>query len=130
MKKIWIAALLISFTAATVQASELRYQPVNPSFGGFPGNADGLMRSAEAQKDTDDSLSDAREDFGSQVTRYLLSNIASNISEAILGEDAAASGIFTVEGTTIEFTNNGTVVDIIITNASGSTQLQIPAPTF
>lgn len=33
-------------------ASELRYQPVNPTFGGNPMNASGLQSAASAQNDT------------------------------------------------------------------------------
>ena len=116
--------------AQPVSASELTYQPVNPAFGGFAANADWLLATAEAQRDEETSLTDPREDFASQVSRFLLSNIASNISNQILGEDAADSGVFVIDGTTIEFANDGTNVDVTISSPTGSTTLQIPSPTF
>lgn len=129
MRQLFISAslLLLPFS---VSASEMRYQAVNPAFGGYPGNGDYLMRTADAQKPTKSSLGDPRETFGAQVTRYLLSSIAANISSQILGEDAADSGIFVLQDTTIEFNRVGSIVNVTITNATGSTNLQLPVQTF
>lgn len=125
-----ITGLLAVLLAQPAQASEITYQPVNPAFGGFAGNADWLLATAEAQRKEENTSTDPREDFASQVSRFLLSNIASNISNQILGEDAADSGIFIIDGTTIEFNNDGTNVDVTISSPTGSTTLQIPSPTF
>ena len=51
----WISGLLIGLaSAAAVQATELVYTPVNPSFGGNPLNGTWLLNNAQAQNDHDD----------------------------------------------------------------------------
>lgn len=47
--KVWI--LLAMSTQLGVYAGELRYMPVNPTFGGNPLNSSGLQANASAQND-------------------------------------------------------------------------------
>lgn len=91
----WISGLLIGFaSAAAVQATELVYTPVNPSFGGNPLNGTWLLNNAQAQNDYDDpdiqsrstvAGTSALERFSSQLQSRLLGQLLDNISTGNTG---------------------------------------------
>src|SRR3982750_65630 len=79
---------------ALVQATELVYTPINPSFGGNPLNGTWLLNNAQAQNDYDDpDLKDrttvagtsALERFTSQLQSRLLGQLLDNISTGNAG---------------------------------------------
>ncbi|MFC3607525.1 curli assembly protein CsgF [Stutzerimonas tarimensis] len=78
--------------AGTLHASELVYQPVNPSFGGNPLNGGWLLGNAQAQNDHENPNArsllrnqSALERFTSQLESRLLSQLLSNISDGNAG---------------------------------------------
>jgi len=83
-----VTSLLLSWCAV---ASELRYTPVNPTFGGNPLNASGLQASATAQND-----------FKAPVAPPLtaLQKFTANIESAIISklQTAAINGLFDSKG--------------------------------
>jgi len=91
----WISGLLIGLaSAAAVQATELVYTPVNPSFGGNPLNGTWLLNNAQAQNDYDDpdlksrstvAGTSALERFTSQLQSRLLGQLLDNISTGNTG---------------------------------------------
>ncbi|QAX85788.1 curli production assembly protein CsgF [Pseudomonas sp. DTU12.3] len=91
----WISGLLIGLASATaVQATELVYTPVNPSFGGNPLNGTWLLNNAQAQNDYDDpdlkkrttvAGTSALERFTSQLQSRLLGQLLDNISTGNTG---------------------------------------------
>ena len=91
----WISGLLIGLaSAAAVQATELVYTPVNPSFGGNPLNGTWLLNNAQAQNDHDDpdlksrssvAGTSALERFTSQLQSRLLGQLLDNISTGNTG---------------------------------------------
>ncbi|MGY2438496.1 curli assembly protein CsgF [Pseudomonas sp. SDO52101_S400] len=91
----WISGLLIGLaSAAAVQATELVYTPVNPSFGGNPLNGTWLLNNAQAQNDFDDpdlkkrstvAGTSALERFTSQLQSRLLGQLLDNISTGNTG---------------------------------------------
>ncbi|MFI8223676.1 MULTISPECIES: curli assembly protein CsgF [unclassified Pseudomonas] len=92
---LWISGLLIGLaSAAAVQATELVYTPVNPSFGGNPLNGTWLLNNAQAQNDYDDpdlkkrttvAGTSALERFTSQLQSRLLGQLLDNISTGNTG---------------------------------------------
>ncbi|MCF4998480.1 curli production assembly protein CsgF [Pseudomonas syringae] len=77
-----------------VQATELVYTPVNPSFGGNPLNGTWLLNNAQAQNDYDDpdlksrttvAGTSALERFTSQLQSRLLGQLLDNISTGNTG---------------------------------------------
>lgn len=77
-----------------VQATELVYTPINPSFGGNPLNGTWLLNNAQAQNDYDDpdlkkrtSLAgtSALERFSNQLESRLLGQLLDNISSGNTG---------------------------------------------
>lgn len=125
------AGLLLA--ALPAAASELIYQPVNPSFGGNPFNGSYLLSIANAQNLylPERTRLSPIQDFERRVQSALLGRIASEITNQILGEDAKDSGVFQIDSTRIEFQYVGDEVFISISDgAGGSTEIIIPAPTF
>jgi curli production assembly/transport component CsgF len=81
-------------SCSLVQASELVYTPINPSFGGNPLNGTWLLNNAQAQNDYDDpdfknrtSLAgtSALERFSNQLESRLLGQLLDNISTGNAG---------------------------------------------
>ncbi|MFG6203709.1 curli assembly protein CsgF [Pseudomonas retamae] len=103
---LWISGLLIGLaSAATVQATELVYTPVNPSFGGNPLNGTWLLNNAQAQNDHDDpdiksrsavAGTSALERFTSQLQSRLLGQLLDNISTGNTGSLSTDSFIVNV----------------------------------
>lgn len=102
----WISGLLIGLASATaVQATELVYTPVNPSFGGNPLNGTWLLNNAQAQNDYDDpdlksrssvAGTSALERFTSQLQSRLLGQLLDNISTGNAGSLSTDSFIVNV----------------------------------
>ncbi len=92
-RSIPLAFLLTTVTMAS--ASELLYQPVNPSFGGNPNYGAYLLNSAKAQNQFDDPDAPSRkeltptEEFNQRLQRSLLSRMTSIISRSVIGDNGA-----------------------------------------
>lgn len=89
--------LLTSFLAValvvSVQADELVYTPINPSFGGSALNGSWMLNQAQAQDTTEDpnatrsrnDLSDL-DQFNNLLQRSILSRLSSAITGSIVGD--------------------------------------------
>ncbi|MCP1419743.1 curli production assembly/transport component CsgF [Pseudomonas laurylsulfativorans] len=93
---LWLLGLWFAGAGSSglVQATELVYTPINPSFGGNPLNGTWLLNNAQAQNDYDDpDLKDrttvagtsALERFTSQLQSRLLGQLLDNISTGNTG---------------------------------------------
>lgn len=126
-----VAGLAVSSPAL---ASEIRYQPINPSFGGNPFNGAYLLGNADAQNDNVRPRQevDPIENFERTVTNSLLNRISQDITDQILGENAADSGEFSIGDTLLTFNRQGDIVVINIADVVGGTQttVEVPAPVF
>jgi len=102
----WMSGLLLGVASvAAVQATELVYTPVNPSFGGNPLNGTWLLNNAQAQNDHDDpdlksrstvAGTSALERFTSQLQSRLLGQLLDNISTGNTGSLSTDSFIVNV----------------------------------
>lgn len=125
-----LCAIAATAWMSAASASELTYQPINPSFGGNPFNSSHLLALAEAQNQYIDEprfsagasgLSQS-ELFVRQLQSRLLSGLASQVSDAIFGENAQDSGEIVFGDQTITFERGLEFIDIAIFDAvSGST---------
>ena len=88
-----------------VQATELVYTPINPSFGGNPLNGTWLLNNAQSQNDYDDpdlksrssvAGTSALERFTSQLQSRLLGQLLDNISTGNTGSLSTDSFIVNV----------------------------------
>ncbi|MFJ3486815.1 curli assembly protein CsgF [Pseudomonas sp. NPDC090202] len=88
-----VSLLALAGASASVQASELVYVPVNPSFGGNPLNGPVLLNQANAQNgftDHSSSSSSAQNtltQFNSMLQSAILSRVSSAITSSIVGAD-------------------------------------------
>ena len=139
---ITLASLMLVTSAA--HASELVYTPVNPTFGGSPYNSSHLLSIASAQRSA--TASDAKSSsatgsssgttndnttadlFVSQLQSRLLSALASQVTEAIFGDDPQDSGTITFGDTEITFDQTGNSIALTITDFTDGTVTHIEVP--
>jgi len=126
-----LAALVLGTPAS---AQEMVYRPTNPSFGGDPFNSSHLLSIANAQNDYKApaaSSSSTTDLFIRQLQSRLLSSLASQVSDAIFGENPQESGTIVFGDQVISFERGLESVQLVIVdNATGSrTEIEIPLLT-
>lgn len=116
-------------------ASELKFEFVNPTFGGNPLNSQHLYAGADRQNQYDDVETDASsvststgDLFVKQLESQLYAALAGQITEALFGPDAQDEGTFVFGTQTITFTRGLTSIAIdIFDSATGSTtHIEVP----
>jgi curli production assembly/transport component CsgF len=126
-----LAAGLALGAASAAAAQQLVYQPINPLFGGNPGNTTQLETDANAQnefkpKSTTANLTQAQL-FAQQLQSQLLASLANQVSQAIFGPNAATSGTFSFGGETVTFVRDLTEITVTITDPTGAqTVIKLP----
>ncbi len=83
--RVLAAALWLLFVATQASATELVYAPINPSFGGNPNNAPGLMSIAQAQNGFKAPVDSPVQAFNLSLQRAILSRLTSQTMAAIFG---------------------------------------------
>lgn len=136
--------VVIAGTAATAQASQVHYQPVNPTFGGNPLNGSFLLSTANANNYNHLTNSAALGSFNSTqstadaLRQALISALISQAStlavNSILGTNNGTplnSGTVSIAGETITFNRVGGQINIVLTDPTGTqTQVSVPVPQF
>ena len=133
--------ILLLFVAAGMvfvpsgSAQELVYTPVNPSFGGNPFNSAHLLGVANAQDDTEaptaSSSSDPQADlFIRQLQSRLLSGLASEVANAIFGDNPQDYGRVVFGDQTVEFQRGLDSITLTIFDATTGTTTEIVVPVF
>lgn len=125
----------LAFLASSIPASaDMTYRPVNPSFGGDTFNSSHLQALATIEnqykpKANAGETQSESERFLNMLESRLYSGLASQVSEAIFGENAQPSGTITFDDQTIQFNNNGTSIQLVVTdlNTGQVTNIVIPA---
>jgi len=82
--------LMLALVSSGAFATELIYTPVNPTFGGNPLNAAGLLANANAQNDykapvVEKAQQTDLEKFNEQVQAAVLAKIRANVGKAVDG---------------------------------------------
>jgi curli production assembly/transport component CsgF len=94
--KVWV--LLAMSTPLAVHAGELRYTPVNPTFGGNPLNASALQANASAQNDYKAPVAPKApaptelEKFTENIQSAILSRIQSTTVNALFDKNGLVPG--------------------------------------
>lgn len=130
--------------APIVMAQDLVYTPINPSFGGSPLNSSHLLSTANAQRtatardaDDDDVVGGAAIDtpgssnadlFVRQLEGRLLSALASQVTDAIFGENPQEGGLVTFGTTTVEFQRTLDSIRLVIIDSLDGTVTEIVVP--
>lgn len=132
---------------ATAMASDLVYTPINPTFGGNPLNSSHLLSIASAQRtatasdapktSTDDggtgssggSTAQSNVDlFIAQLEGRLLSSLASQVTDAIFGQNPQDHGTITFGDTIVVFDRSNASIDLTITDSSTGEVTLISVP--
>ncbi len=120
--------------SATSALSDFIYKPVNPSFGGDSFNSNHLQSLATTQKSfKESSASQGRsstERFLSMLESRLYSSLASQVSEAIFGQNAQQSGTIVFSDQQIAFFNTGTEIQLTVTDFVTGKITNIVIPTL
>ena len=126
-----IMAASLSLSPPTAAASELVYQPVNPSFGGDSFNSSHLLGLAQAQnsKTEPEEATDPLANFERTITSSLLNRIAFQISDSIFGENASESGQFQLGDTILNFQRTGDQVRVTLVDGITGNTTTIDVPT-
>lgn len=113
-------------------ASDLVYQPINPSFGGNPFNSQHLLGVANAINNYKDpkavTSSDPAQQFLRTLQSRLLSTLASQITDVIFGEDAQESGLIKFGDQEISFVRGLEGITLNIVNNADGTSTEIVVP--
>jgi curli production assembly/transport component CsgF len=130
-----LAAAALLLLADACAAGTLVYTPINPNFGGNPLNGSWLLSQAQAQNQFTQSSSSSSgaqaqspgQIFAQELTSQLYASLANQITTAIFGQNAAQSGTFSFQGTTISFKHVGGNIEISINDGSTITNVTVPA---
>ncbi|MCH8556724.1 MAG: curli assembly protein CsgF [Balneolia bacterium] len=131
-----IVALFFFFTVQEVKAQQMVYRPLNPAFGGNPGNYGWMLQSANAQNRFSATTGagfqrDPLADFQASLQRQILSQLTRDIVNQQFGEDGEVSERrFDFGEFSIEVVPGLDGVDILITNILTGDQTTVSIPSF
>ena len=95
------------FCAVAAHATELVYAPMNPSFGGNPGNAAGLMGIAQAQNVFKAPVASPLESFNLSLQRAILSRLTTQTLSTMFGSNTLlTAGSYDTVGYAIDVTDD------------------------
>jgi curli production assembly/transport component CsgF len=127
-------AIAAACTAASISMAQadLVYQPVNPTFGGSPLNSSHLQFLANTQKQYEETPEEesASAQFLDMLESRLYSALASQVTDAIFGEDALPSGTIQFSDQQVSFVNTGTEIQLVITDFTTGQVTTIVIPTL
>lgn len=135
-----LGGAIVMAAAAGSFAQDMIYTPTNPSFGGSPLNSSHLLGLASAQRtatarvpstgtDRNNPTNPGSTDadlFIRQLQSRLLSGLASQVTEAIFGEDSQESGTVRFGDTTVTFERTIDSIRLTITDPTGVTEIVVP----
>ncbi|MDR6982938.1 curli production assembly/transport component CsgF [Rheinheimera pacifica] len=121
----WICLLLFMLSAG-IQATELVYTPINPSFGGNALNGNFLLQKAQSQNAHTASRPGQSfvDKFREALERSIINSLTRRIADGELVEGVYNTGEFLVEVTT--GTNGSVIVNITNLNTGEITVITIP----
>jgi curli production assembly/transport component CsgF len=134
-----IACILFLMPAGKAVATELVWVPLNPSFGGYAGNAAWLMSSAQAQNShvaetAPYTRPDPMDDFEYTLKRSYLSALSRKIMDEAFGEEGLlpegeTEVQYSLGDYTIDITTNG-MISIVITDIATGDTTTVEVPYF
>lgn len=103
--------LLLLLGAASTQATELVYYPVNPNFGGSPLNGATLLSQAQAQNRTKDPDMDKGklsplDQLKESLQRAVVGRLAAAATAGVIGQNGLQEGTADIAGLFITVTKN------------------------
>ena len=97
MKRVFFSiALVFVCSTGTAFAEQIVYKPINPSFGGSPSNASGLLANANAQNNYKDPAAvnalktlTPLQQFQQNLQQFVLNRVAASVTGTIIGANGA-----------------------------------------
>jgi len=128
----FFAALPLLLLAHGALGSEITFKPINPSFGGNPFNDGHLLATANVQNRfvARREERDLSEQFVRSLQSRLFSGLATQVQEAIFGDDPQESGTFTVGDQQVSFVRGLEVITLEISNLADGTTTVIEVPVL
>jgi curli production assembly/transport component CsgF len=135
---------VVGLLGTAAEASQLHYQPVNPTFGGNPLNGSFLLSTANSNNynhltsPAANNALNTTESTADELRQALVSALISQAStlavNSILGTTNGTplnSGTVVIGGETISFNRAGGQINITLTDPDGTqTQVSVPVPQF
>jgi curli production assembly/transport component CsgF len=124
------------FSNGNINAQELVWRPINPSFGGNPFNAEWLLSQAQIQDKFKEESSrdfysrDPLEDFKESLNRQLLSQISRQLVSSTFGEDGITDGHYELGDFSIDIISTAEGISITIFDFTTGGQTNIIVPYF
>ena len=104
----WLQAACMMLLSCAASATEMVYAPVNPSFGGNPNNASGLLAVAQAQNGFKAPTKSALDTFNANLQSAILSRLTSESLTLMFGKSSTlVPGVYDTAGYTITVTDIG-----------------------
>lgn len=101
-------ALLLACTTDPASATDLVYTPVNPTFGGSPLNAAGLLANAQAQNRYRAPTQTPLERFNATLQQAILNRLAQQSLRTIFGSTSTlVPGTYETSGYSISVADQG-----------------------
>ncbi len=133
-KKHLLLGSALFFVSSAPVIADMVYRPINPSFGGDPFNSSHLTSLANSQnlhKESEEITTEsASERFIAMLESQLYSSLASQVSEAIFGENAQKNGTITFNDQQVRFVNTGNEIQITVTDFLTGKVTNITVPTL
>ncbi len=129
---------LFLLPAGVATATELIWTPINPSFGGYAGNAQWLMASAQAQnthveKPEPYTRPSPFEDFEYTLQRSYLSRLSSQIISSAFGEETTTPlepGIYVIGDYSVEIITDLVKITVVITDTLTLNETTVEIPYY
>lgn len=134
MKTKYILLLILLFAFIRINAQEIVYRPINPSFlGGNPYNAGWLLSNADAQNDFQEDTTGFEEkseleQFTESLNRQLLNQLSRDLFQQEYGDSGLTVGTYTFGSLVVEITptTGGLSINIFDTTTGEQTNIIIP----
>lgn len=132
-----VVCVLFLTAVSIIEASELVWIPINPSFGGYAGNASWLMNAAQVQnrhkEETRASVQqDPFEDFEYNLKRQYIYALSSKIIDEAFGEEGLlpegqTEAHYSIGDFVIDIDGNGQLTVVITDTSTGNmTTVEVP----
>jgi len=130
LRQLWQAGLCsVAMAAAPCSATDMVYVPINPSFGGSPLNAAGLLATAQAQNGFKAPVLSPVEQFNKNLQQAILARLQGQILTSMFGSSTTVQpGTFETSGFKVTVTDlgNGTLlVSTYDKNSGGTAQFTV-----
>ncbi len=134
---IFIGIILAICMVTEVTAQDFVYQPINPAFGGNPGNYGWLVNSANIQNLHEETAADRRlqrdplQDFEQSLQRQVLSQLTRDLVRQQFGEEGRfQEGQFEFGEFTIDVSPGPDGVEVRIINILTGDETTVSIPSF